>query len=369
MDDGAKIIPWAPPGDGANDAPRSPPPLIQSSAEFIRGFIPPDYLIDGVLQRRFCYSFTAKTGTGKTAVMLRIAAHVALGRELGDRFVAAGRVIYFAGENPDDIRMRWIAMSQQMGFDVNDVEVYFIPGTFSIAGMRARIKEEMKQIGEAALIMVDTSAAFFEGKDENSNAEQAAHARMLRSLCDMLGGPCVLIACHPPKNAGDDNLTPRGGGAFLAEVDGNLIARKDEGGVTVNWQGKFRGPDFADLVFGLQTVTHERLKDSRGRLIPTVVANPIGEIAQEEMAAAARTQEDQLLLQLSATPTATQPDLARSLGWFMRDGAPAKMRVKRAIDKLEAAKLLKRDRDGVTLTPSGENAIAKLTPTKPKQED
>jgi hypothetical protein len=361
-----------PPIDGG-PSPRkkapSPPPLIQSSAEFIRGFIPPDYLIDGVLQRRFCYSFTAKTGTGKTAVMLRIAAHVALGRELGDRFVAAGRVIYFAGENPDDIRMRWIAMSQQMGFDVNDVEVYFIPGTFSIAGMRARIKEEMKQIGEAALIMVDTSAAFFEGKDENSNAEQAAHARMLRSLCDMLGGPCVLIACHPPKNAGDDNLTPRGGGAFLAEVDGNLIARKDEGGVTVNWQGKFRGPDFADLVFGLQTVTHERLKDSRGRLIPTVVANPIGEIAQEEMAAAARTQEDQLLLQISATPSATQPDLARSLGWFMRDGAPAKMRVKRAIDKLEAAKLLKRDRDGVTLTPSGENAIAKLPPTKPKQED
>jgi DNA-binding MarR family transcriptional regulator len=116
-------------------------------------------------------------------------------------------------------------------------------------------------------------------------------------------------------------------------------------------------------------VTHERLKDSRGGLIPTVVANPIGEIAQEEMVAAARSQEDQLLLQISATPSATQPDLARSLGWFMRDGAPAKMRVKRAIDKLEAAKLLKRDRDGVTLTPSSENAIAKLTPTKPKQED
>lgn len=73
-------------------------------------------------------------------------------------------------------------------------------------------------------------------------------------------------------------------------------------------------------------MTHERLKDSRGGLIPTVVANPIGEIAQEEMVAAARSQEDQLLLQISATPSATQPDLARSLGWFMRDGAPAKMK-------------------------------------------
>jgi hypothetical protein len=51
-------------------------------------------------------------GTGKTAIMLRLAAHVVLGRPLGGRSVDKGKVLYFAGENPDDIRMRWIAMSQ-----------------------------------------------------------------------------------------------------------------------------------------------------------------------------------------------------------------------------------------------------------------
>jgi hypothetical protein len=45
----------------------------------------------------------------------------------------------------------------------------------------------------------------------------------------MPGGPCVLVACHPPKNAGDDNLLPRGGGAFIAEMDGNLTGRKLSG--------------------------------------------------------------------------------------------------------------------------------------------
>lgn len=48
-------------------------PLIQSKARFIADFEPPDYLLDGILQRRFVYSLTAQTGHGKTAVALLIA--------------------------------------------------------------------------------------------------------------------------------------------------------------------------------------------------------------------------------------------------------------------------------------------------------
>jgi RecA-family ATPase len=200
---------------GASEAPPIAPekprkPLIDSSAQFVRGFIPPDYLLDGILQRRFCYSFTARTGTGKTAIMLRLAAHVALGRPLGDRAVQKGRVLFFAGENPDDIRMRWIGMAPHMDFDPEGIEVYFIAGTFKVSKMQARIREEMERLGEFAMVVVDTSAAYFEGEDENSNAQQVVHARRLRSLCEMPGGPCVVIACHPPKNAADDNLQPRG---------------------------------------------------------------------------------------------------------------------------------------------------------------
>jgi hypothetical protein len=51
-------------------------PLIKSSSAFIKGFIPPDYLIDGILQRRFIYSLTAPTGGGKTAIALCLSASV-----------------------------------------------------------------------------------------------------------------------------------------------------------------------------------------------------------------------------------------------------------------------------------------------------
>ena len=66
---------------------------------------------------------------------------------------------------------------------------------------------------------VDTSATFFELENENDNAQMAAHARLMRSLTTLPGGPVVLVACHPTKSAADDNMIPRGGGAFLAEID------------------------------------------------------------------------------------------------------------------------------------------------------
>src|SRR5205085_11309299 len=42
-------------------------PLIKSSGEFVAGFVPPDYLADGLIQEAFLYSLTGATGAGKTA--------------------------------------------------------------------------------------------------------------------------------------------------------------------------------------------------------------------------------------------------------------------------------------------------------------
>src|SRR5262245_24722330 len=88
--------------------------LFQPSAEFVAGYVPPDYLIDGLLQRRYVYSFTAKTGDGKTAIALLLAFYVAKGRALAGREVEKGRVLFFAGENPDDVRTRWILLCEAL---------------------------------------------------------------------------------------------------------------------------------------------------------------------------------------------------------------------------------------------------------------
>ena len=341
--------------------------FILSSAQFIAGFVPPDYVIEGMLQRRFLYSLTGKTGSGKTAILLLIAAHVAEAKNIGDREVELGRVLYLAGENADDVRMRWIALSQQMGFDLDTVDVQFIPGVFKISEMLERIRAEITQLGMVNLIIVDTSAAYFEGDAENDNKQHGDHARRLRALTAMPGEPCVIAACHPVKNADENNLIPRGGGAFLAEVDGNLTAaRSAAGAVEVHWQGKFRGPEFTPISFVLRSVTHERLRDSKGRLIPTVVASPLSEQGREDIAKAVQNHEDELLVALLdlAYRKASQSELARRLGWKMSDGKPYHVLVKRILKSLAKAKLITIERGRITLTKKGNEAAEQLVQTR-----
>jgi hypothetical protein len=52
-------------------------------------------------------------------------------------------------------------------------------------------------------------------------------------------------------------LFPRGGGAFLAEVDGDLSALTEGPVVTLRCQGKFRGPNFSSTSFELRPNTFD----------------------------------------------------------------------------------------------------------------
>jgi AAA domain len=324
--------------------------LLQSSAEFTANYVLPDYLIDGILQQRFVYSLTARTGTGKTSLVLLFAAHVGEGLAFGMREVERGAVLIFAGENPDDIRARWIAMSQRVPFDIETIPVYFIPGRFKISQLIERIRQEVRKLGGVKLLIIDTSAAYFEGEDENSNVQLGAHAARLRGL-DLPGGPCTIINCHPTKNAPDDNLVPRGGGAFVNEVDGNLTARKDDMTVELHWQEKFRGPDFPPMHFLLTEVTHERLTDSKGRLVRTVVASHLSDTAKDDLTKIAGHDEDELLNALKASKGSSIADLAKVLGWYMANKAPYRSKVQRVLNRLKREGLVKQERRQWVLTP------------------
>jgi hypothetical protein len=340
-------------------------PRVFSSAEFILAFTPPDYLIDGVLQRRYLYSYTAMTGSGKTASALYLAYAVACGKPFGVHAVEQGAVCYLAGENPDDVRMRWMAMSERLGFDMNAIDVHFVPGRYPIKKVGHAVQAKAKEIDKQfAFVIVDTSAAFFLGQDENSNAQAGAHARDLRTLVDLPGGPTVLVTCHPTKSPDPENLLPRGGGAYVAEVDGNLVGIKRSDTVTeIYWHGKYRGVDFEPIPFELQRVMADCLKDSKGRPIPTVMAVPLSESAHAKIQAQARADEDAvLLIVLDSEPseTLTHAVIATRCGWLDSDGKPQRYRARNAINRLIPAKLLKRERGELKLTAEGKKTAAKL---------
>jgi AAA domain len=338
----------------------SQPSLIKSSAQFVAEFVPPDYIVDGLLQEGFLYSLTGATGAGKTAITMPLAASTALGVPFAGRETKKRRVLYLAGENPTDVRMRWIALSQRMHFDPDTVEVYFIDKVFKISEAAAILKEETAKLGgDFGLVIIDTGPVFYEGDDESSRTQQGNHANMLRGLIKIIPGkPAIVANCHPVKNAPPDNLIPAGGGNFLNQVDGNLTAAKNDSTTEVHWQGKIRGVDFAPLHFLIKTVTHERLKDSKGRLIPTVLSEWISDAAKEEIAKQRVNDEDQLLALIDADPKASQATLALKMGWKLFSGEPHKTKVARCLKALMAAKLIKSTRAGnYRLTDEGKAAL------------
>jgi hypothetical protein len=255
--------------------------------------------------------------------------------------------------------MRWLAMAQAMGFDINTIPVHFLPGVFKLSEMTERIRTELEKIGPVALIVVDTSAAYFEGSEENANVEMGIHARRLRDLVKMPGGPCVLVACHPVKNAGPDNLLPRGGGAFVAEMDGNLTLSKTDAIVTLHTQGKFRGVEFAPVPFILSSATADRLKDSKGRSIPTVIAKPISESEKSKAEASSRSDEDTLLIAIADNERATMAGLADVMGWIDSKGRPYKTRVYRCASRLKKDGYVKNERGTLSLTNKGKQEADK----------
>ena len=332
----------------SNGASKPDFPLVRTSKEFSESFVPPDFVWGQILIRGFLYALTAKTGGGKTSVLLRLAAHGALGLDLAGKSMERGRWLYLAAENDLDVQMRWIALSQQMQFDINDIEVYFVPGTFNLSENIPKLcREALHYGGDFIGVIVDTAPAFYAAEDANDRVGQQAHAEMLRSLTTMIpGNPVVIAACHPRKYASDDDLIPAGGGTFLNSIDGNFTLSKSENITELGTQGKFRGIEFAPMNFLLRTCTHERLKTKTGILIPTVFADYLSEEAKERMESTALADEDRIIDIIRGNPRISIAAVAIAMGWYFDDRQPKKAKAQRYLDRLVKAKLIARERNG-----------------------
>jgi hypothetical protein len=256
--------------------------------------------------------------------------------------------------------MRVIGADSQRNDDPLLDDMFYIPGVFNIATMHEEITSQIRHLGGVDLVVIDTSAAYFLGNEELSNTQMGQHARMLRRLTELPGGPCVLVLCHPIKYVLESyQLLPRGGGAFLAEMDGNLtLVRHDDQLVELH-HNKIRGPGFEPMTFRLDRITTPKLVDSKDRMIPTVRATLIGQADEQVQQKRTREDEDRILAALLATPDASMAAIAEGNGWIYGNGDPAKTRVKKAIDRIHAnAKpaLIRKNRDRWELTEAGKEA-------------
>lgn len=371
--DGARRKGWTPEPKSAVNFDHAPAASgeeggwrLQSAAEFTADFVSPEWLVDGVLQRGRLYTLTAPTGAGKTAAALYMGMAMAAGKEFCGKETEQGDVLFLAGENPDDVRARVIVGLEHAGLSTQATPLHFIPGTFSIRADMERIKEAVAALPNLSLVILDTFAAYFDGDDENSNAQALDFARIVRGLTMLPSRPAVLMPAHPIKNAARNNLTPKGGSSLLNEVDGNLTVWRDDAVVTMHWQGKIRGPDFEPLKMELETVTSDRVRDRRGRHMPSVVASPVLEVRAIELAAETMSREDRVLLSIEAAPALSVADRAISCRIVDRQGKPLKSRTQRVLATLADAKLIvRKHRGGWALTRDGQEAIEVIRSGEP----
>lgn len=336
---------------------------IFTGAAFIARHVPPVWLIDGIVQRGRLYACTSLTGHGKTAVWGFNACMIHAGRMIGQLDVFQGNALILAGENPSDLEARMIGMTEALKIP-RDRLPYVLPGSFPMTDEEAAAvrRDIQRQIGKPlALIVGDTASSFFPGDEENSNVQSGNYARTLRSFTvECLGKPAVVALCHPIKNATRSTLIPRGGSAFLNELDGNLtLWSESRGEVTeMHWAGKIRGPDFSPLGYGLRQVPTGMI-DEKDRPEMTIIAEPMSEEAVANHVKQTIANEDVVLRALRDHPDWSFAQIARSTGWVGEDDQPEKWRVQRAIARLADARLVQQSRPGSPwkLTEKGEKDL------------
>jgi hypothetical protein len=189
-DDGEK---WE---DAAQPAPKL---LIKSSGEFVAGFVPPEYVVVGLLQRRFFYSLTGQTGVGKTAIMLLLSASSALGwpvagRETNrhPRALSRGRKCRMCVCAGSPSRT-WILMSARCASTS-------WKDTFSLSKSLQLLRTEAEQHGgEFGMVVVDTGPFFERRNEDETNNSASAQILLSRITHDPGRAMCGFTSFHPTK--------------------------------------------------------------------------------------------------------------------------------------------------------------------------
>lgn len=327
---------------------------IDDSATFLSDLRPLEYLIDGLLPSGVTYSLTGHAGHGKTTLALQFALSVALGEMFGTRDTSQGSVLILAGENPYNVKWQYAAALAARGLKPEAVPIYFVQGRFSIKEWSDVLRSKLATIPNLKLVIVDSLQAFFEGDNDNDNTQMVEMAHKMRALCDVEWRPSQLIIAHPAgKTPSKDNLVPRGGGAFLNEIDGNLtVWSQDASQQTLHHSQKFRGAGFDPMEWVMEIHQFSHLTDIHGVPLKLPVSRPETTVEQSSR----QQKNDDLLERYLLTVEAEQ-------ALSVREGASqfmiSRYRMEQIVKTAKDEKLIKRYAKTYVLTDGGRKYLEK----------
>lgn len=310
--------------------------------DFLADVEEPKWVIEGIVQQGYLYALTAPTNHGKTAVSLVMAMCIAAGRPFADCSVTAGGVLILCGENQDGFRLRMLATMAALDIAPEEIagRCWVYPQAGGLLGLLSGLKEDAAKMCDLTFVLVDTSVSFFDGTDENDNVAALTHALALRDLTRLPGNPAVMANCHPTGSAAKESCVPRGGSAFLNEIDTNLTVWADAETSELHWTRKKRGPDFDPIFFEYSAKTLEQF----GRKVPTVVALPITEEREGEIRTKKREEENRVLYEMHRSTDWSFSEMCQLVSFVSSTGKPLKSRLHRVLTRLKEEGLVNKNR-------------------------
>jgi KaiC/GvpD/RAD55 family RecA-like ATPase len=190
-----------------------------SGAELIANIEPVQWLVERYMEANSMAVMFGEPGAGKSFIALDMACSIATGEAWQGIPVKQGAVFYIAGEGHAGIGRRLKAWSIHRGMVP---EKLFVSNTAvalteseAVQSIIRVIKKMVKEHGQPALIVIDTLARNFGGRDENSNQDMGLFIQHIDRLKHELK-TTVLIVHHTGQG---DKTRARGASALKGAVD------------------------------------------------------------------------------------------------------------------------------------------------------
>jgi len=188
------------------------------------------YIVKGLMLAGQVGMLAGPSNMGKSSISACLAAHVAMGREVGEMRVRRSAVIYVAAEDAEGIIERAYPFMVDAPSDCAPFEVFDL-------ALNLKDREETEDFADYAtsfrlhwkcdrlLIVIDTLNLSIGDGDENSARDMGIVIGNAQRLAKITGAH-VLIIHHVGTN---DNGRPRGSSAMTANIDTLLTLQPAEG--------------------------------------------------------------------------------------------------------------------------------------------
>lgn len=244
-----------------------------------------EMIVENLLERETIVLATGQSNSGKTTVLEYLAFCVALGLPFGPHKTMRGRVLWIAGEDSYNARLRFMAMCTEYGVQPAELDETLLVlsqpvAVLDKAHMNAFHKAVDEQVGADAsftLVLIDSKSVCWGGEDENSNDENAQFVQDLGKHFVAMYGSSVIVTHHVTKSKEKEEQTARGASALINNIDHEWkFEMRAMSMTTIMEPGKLRiarwePMRFAIKVVELDGVAYPLLRNSQGGLPKTSI--------------------------------------------------------------------------------------------------